>query len=96
MDQRIAKVSKVRPAGGRILRVRFVGDRREHELDLTRLFTDSRHFAPLLSDDQAFATPKIVEKGLGVAWPIETKWGHLDLSAETLRRLADEPQRSRS
>jgi hypothetical protein len=96
MDQRIAKVSKVRPAGGRILRVRFVGDRREHEIDLTSVFTRSRHLAPLMSDDRAFSTPKIVENGLGVAWPIETQWGHLDLSAETLRRLADEPQRSRS
>lgn len=92
MRQEITRVSKVRPAGGRALRVRFVGERRDHELDLTGLFARSRHFAPLMSDDELFAKPTIIEDGLGVAWPVETKWGHLDLSAETLRRIAEEQQ----
>jgi hypothetical protein len=74
------------------LRVRFVGDRHDHTLDLTGLFARSRHFAPLMTDDAVFAKPSIIEDGLGVAWPAETKWGRLDLSAETLRRIAEEQE----
>ena len=37
-----------------------------------------------------FAKIDIVDDGLGVAWPVETKWGHLDLSGSTLRRMAEE------
>jgi predicted DNA-binding transcriptional regulator AlpA len=33
-----------------------------------------------------------VEDGLGVAWPVKTKWGRLDVSASTLRRIAEEQQ----
>jgi hypothetical protein len=92
MEGDIVKISKVRAVGGRSLRVRFVGDRHDHMLDLTGLFARSRHFAPLMTDDDAFAKPSIVEDGLGVAWPVETKWGRLDLSAETLRRIAEEQE----
>ena len=52
----------------------------------------STHFAPLMDDPAAFAKARIAEGGLGVAWPIPTKWGRLDLSAETLRRMADEQE----
>jgi len=92
MREEIVRISKVRPAGGRSLRVRFVGDRHDRHLDLTGLFARSRHFAPLVADDRVFAKPTIVEGGLGVAWPVETKWGRLDLSAETLRRIAEEQE----
>jgi hypothetical protein len=34
----------------------------------------------------------IVEDGIGVAWPVQTKWGRLDVSAVTLRRIAEEQQ----
>jgi hypothetical protein len=88
----IAKLTKVRPAGGRVLRVRFAGDRRERELDLTGLIARSKHFLPLLDDPETFGKVKIVEGGLGVAWPVQTKWGRLDLSASTLRRIAEEQQ----
>jgi hypothetical protein len=91
MDDDMARVTRVRPAGGHVLRVRFAGDRRERELDLTGLIARSRHFAPL-NDAEAFAKVTIVEGGLGVAWPVQTKWGHLDVSASTLRRIADEQQ----
>jgi len=47
---------------------------------------------PLLNDADAFAKVRIVEGGIGVAWPTQTKWGPLDLSAATLRRIADEQQ----
>jgi hypothetical protein len=92
MREAIPRISKVRPAGGRSLRVRFLGERHDLKLDLTGLFARSRHFAPLLTDDEAFAKPTIVENGLGVAWPVETRWGRLDLSAETLRRIAEEQE----
>src|SRR5438046_1754893 len=39
-----------------------------------------------------FAKVTIVEDGLGVAWPIKTKWGRLDVSASTLRRIAEEQE----
>lgn len=91
MRDEMPKVTKVRPAGPRTLRVRFAGDRRERELDLTGLIARSLHFAPLMNDD-AFANARIVEGGLGVAWPIRTKWGRLDVSAATLRRIADEQE----
>jgi hypothetical protein len=88
----ITRVTKVRAAGERILRVRFAGDRRERELDLTGLMARSTHFAPLMDDREAFAKARIVEGGLGVGWPIRTKWGRLDVSASTLRRIAEEQE----
>ena len=82
----------MRPAAGRILRVRFGGDRREYKLDLTGLISRSRHFAPLMNDAEIFAGAEIIEDGLGVAWPVETKWGQIDVSATTLWRIAEEQQ----
>jgi DNA-binding XRE family transcriptional regulator len=92
MRDDMAKVTKVRPAGARSLRVRFAGERRERELDLTGLMARSVHFAPLMHDAGAFAGARIVEGGLGVAWPIRTKWGRLDVSASTLARIAEEQE----
>jgi hypothetical protein len=90
MIEPIPIVTKVRPFGAHMLRVRFAGDRRDYQLDLTGLFARSRHFAPLLEDTATFAKVGIIEDGIGIAWPIETKWGPLDVSATTLRRIADE------
>ncbi len=90
MPDDMERVTKVRPAGARTLCVRFAGERRERELDLSGLMARSAHFAPLMEDDSAFAKARIVEDGLGVAWPIRTNWGRLDVSAATLRRIADE------
>jgi hypothetical protein len=92
MPEDIVRIEKLRPAGGRALRVRFAGERRDRRLDLTGLLARSRHFSSLLRDEAVFARPTIIEDGLGVAWPIETKWGSLDLSAETLHRIAEEQQ----
>jgi hypothetical protein len=92
MPDAVDKVSSVRASGPRRLRVRFAGERRVHDLNLTGLFARSRHFAPLVSDANAFGRVGIVEGGLGIAWPVETKWGKLDLSAATLRRIAEEQQ----
>jgi hypothetical protein len=82
----------VHPAGGHVLRVRFAGDRRGRSLDLTGLIARSTHFAPLMDDARSFAKVVIVEDGLGLAWPIQTKWGRLDVSASTLRRIAEEQE----
>jgi hypothetical protein len=76
-----------------MLRVRFSGERGNHELDLTGLLARSTHFAPLMDDDKAFAKVRIIEGGLGVAWPVRTKWGRLDLSSSTLKRIAEEQQK---
>jgi hypothetical protein len=92
VSEEVTKLTKVRAAPGRVLRVRFAGDRGERELDLTGLIARSRHFMPLLEDAETFAKVKIVDDGLGVAWPVQTKWGRLDLSASTLRRIAEEQQ----
>jgi hypothetical protein len=92
MTEEVAKVIKLRASGGRTLRVRFAKDRREYELDLTGLFARSRHFAPLIGDTESFAKAAIIEDGLGIAWPVSTKWGPLDVSATTLRRIAEEQQ----
>jgi hypothetical protein len=86
------KVTKVHAAGERRLRVRFAGERRDHELDLTGLIARSKHFAPLMDDGEIFAQAAILDGGLGVAWPVKTQWGQLDLSATTLRRIAEEQQ----
>jgi DNA-binding XRE family transcriptional regulator len=90
MAEPIPIVTKIRALGARMLRVHFAGDRRDYRLDLTGLFARSRHFAPLLEDAVTFAKVGIIEDGIGIAWPIETKWGPLDISASTLRRIADE------
>jgi hypothetical protein len=92
MEGKVPKITKVTALGGHRLAVRFAGERRERALDLTGLIARSSHFAPLLRDAGTFAKVQIVEDGLGVAWPVQTKWGRLDLSAATLRRIADEQQ----
>ncbi len=88
----LPRLARVRAAPNHILRVRFVGERRDHRLDLTGLLARSKHFAPLMNDPKAFARVEIIEDGLGVAWPVPTRWGPLDLSASTLRRIAEEQQ----
>jgi DNA-binding XRE family transcriptional regulator len=88
----IARITKLRPVGDRVLRVRFAGEQHDRELDLTGLIARSTHFAPLIDDAETFAKVEIVEGGLGVAWPVETKWGGLDVSASTLRRIAEEQE----
>jgi hypothetical protein len=85
-------VIKVAPAGGRRLRIRFAGERRSLDLDLRGLIARSMHFAPLMGDTEMFSQVAIVDDGLGIAWPVKTKWGRLDVSASTLRRIADEQQ----
>lgn len=92
MRDEMKLVTKVLPAGGFVLRVRFAGHRHQRELDLTGLIARSTHFLPLLSDAETFARVEIVEDGLGVAWPVQTKWGRLDVSASTLWRIAEEQQ----
>ena len=81
MSDEVTRVTKVRPAGERILHICFAGDRRDHKLDLTGLIARSAHFAPLMDDPASFAKVAIIEDGLGVAWPVQTKWGRLDISA---------------
>jgi hypothetical protein len=92
MTDDVTRLTKMRPAGGRILHVRFAGDRRDRELDMTGLIARSAHFGPLMDDAETFAKAAIVEDGLGVAWPVQTKWGRLDVSASTLWRIAEEQQ----
>jgi hypothetical protein len=53
----------------------FGGDRRDYVLDLTGLIARGRFFAPLMNDADMFAKVDIVDNGLGVAWPVATKWG---------------------
>ena len=90
MDNDIARVTQVRPAGGHTLRVQFAGSVRESDIDLTGLLARSVNFAPLMDDAETLAKAAIVEDGLGIAWPVKTKWGRLDISAATLRRIAEE------
>jgi hypothetical protein len=75
MTEKVTRLIKARPVGGRMLRVRFAGDRRDYELDMTGLIARSAHFAPLMDDAETFGKVAIVEDGLGVAWPVQTKWG---------------------
>jgi hypothetical protein len=89
MSDEVTRVTKARPTGGHVLHVRFAGERKDRKLDLTGLIARSAHFAPLV-DDKSFAKAAIVEDGLGLAWPVETEWGRLDVSASTLKRIAEE------
>lgn len=86
----IPMVTKLRPVGSRTLRVRFAGERRDYQIDLTGFFARSKHFAPLVEDAATFAKVGIIEGGIGIAWPLKTRWGNLDVSAATLRRIAEE------
>ena len=90
MRDEVTRIAKVRPGADHVLRIRFLGERREHRVDMTGLIARSEHFAPLLNDPKAFSEAAVIEKGLGLAWPIQTKWGPLDVSASTLRRIAEE------
>ena len=88
----VTRVTKLRPTGARALRVRFAGGRRDRELDMTGLIARSAHFAPLMDDAEPFAKAAIIEDGLGVAWPIQTKFDRLDVSASAPRRIAEEQE----
>jgi hypothetical protein len=90
MSDDVTRLTKLRPADDRVLRVRSAGDRRDQKRDMTGLIARSAHSAPLMDDAETFAKAAIVEDGLGVAWPVRTKWGRgpLDVSASTLRRIA--------
>jgi DNA-binding XRE family transcriptional regulator len=90
MSDEVTRVTKARPAGGHVLYVRFAGERKDRKLDLTGLIARSTHFAPLVDDAESFAKAAIVEDGLGLAWPVQTQWGRLDVSASTLKRIAEE------
>jgi hypothetical protein len=90
MGDEVVRIRRVLPAEGLKLRVQFVGRRDHSDIDLTGLMARSAHFAPLMRDAAALAQVEIIEDGLGVAWPVETKWGRLDLSASTLDRIAQE------
>lgn len=90
MTDDIPKIRTVRATGGPTLRVLFAGERRAREVDLTGLLARSRHFAPLMQDEKAFSKVEVIDDGVGVAWPVETEWGRLDLSSSTLRRIAEE------
>ncbi len=92
MSASVTRMTKMCPAGERILHIRFAGDRRDRKLDLTGLIARSVHFAPLMENPASFAKVAIIEDGLGVAWPMQTKWGRLDVSASTLRRIAEEQE----
>jgi len=76
-----------------MLRVRFAGDPRDYQIDLTGFLAQGKHFAPLLEDAATFAKAVIVEDGIGIAWPLKTRCGDLDISASTLRRIAEEQLR---
>src|SRR5258708_12733522 len=93
MSDDIARVTKVRATGDRVLRVRFAGERRDRELDMTGLIARSVHFAPLMDDARAFAKVAIVEHDLGVTWPIKTKWGRVHVSATTPLPIPPDPHR---
>jgi len=90
MTDDIVRIRKVRALEGLKLRVQFAGRRDHRDIDLVGLMARSAHFAPLMSDAHAFAQAEIIEDGLGVAWPVQTQWGRLDLSAATLERIASE------
>lgn len=92
MTDDIPRIRTARAAKGHTLRVLFAGERRAHDIDLSGLLARSRHFALLLEDEKAFSNVEVVDDGIGVAWPIETKWGRLDLSSSTLGRIAEEQQ----
>jgi hypothetical protein len=93
MAKEIPIATKVSSDGGNMLRVRFAGDRRDYRIDLAGLFARSPNFAPLVDDAKVFAKVGIMEDGIGISWPIKTKSGCLDISASTLRRIADEAVR---
>lgn len=90
MTEDVTRIRKVQPSGDCKLRLHFVGESKPLQVDLTGLIGSSKHFAPLIRDADAFAGVVIVEEGLAVAWPVETAWGRLDVSASTLKRIAEE------
>jgi hypothetical protein len=92
MPDDVFRLTKVSPGGNNLLRVRFAGDRRDRTLDLTDLFARSVHFAPLKDDAAAFEKATMLEGGLGVSWPVQSKWGPLDVSAATLHRIAQQQE----
>jgi hypothetical protein len=91
MAGELAKVTSVRPAGDHVLCTRFEGDAHEYRLDLTGLIARSKHFAPLQDDANVVARLEIVEGGLGVARPVQTKW---DTSTFPPRRCGGLPKSS--
>ena len=93
MIEKIPRINRARAIGPGVLRIDFAGEKSSRDVDVSGLIARSRNFAPL-ADETIFDKVEVVEDGLGVAWPVETTWGRLDLSASTLHRIGDE-QRQR-
>jgi hypothetical protein len=88
IHKEIPLVTEVHALDDGTLGVRFARDKREYHVNLRGLFARSSHFMLLGKNPEAFARVAIIENGLGLAWPVETRWGYLDISAWTVRRLA--------
>lgn len=80
---KLPRLKSVKPLAGRKLRLEW-RDGRSHLCDLTGLIARSPTLAPL-ADAEIFSKAKLIDWGAGVGWP-----NGLDLSAQTLRRIAEE------
>ncbi len=85
-------IARIATEPGFILVATFSGEETPRRADLTGLIARSRWFRPLADQPEAFAKVKIINRGGGLEWPVETEFGNLDLSADTVLRIAQEQE----
>jgi len=81
------RLTSVAPLPGLRLAFTLKGERGKRVADLTGVVASVAVLAPL-ADETVFARAAVVDWGVGVAWSPEDDPERLDLSAETLVRLA--------
>lgn len=86
MESKMHRIARLRPGAEPLTLVLDWDDGTRTPVDLTGLIARSRHIGAL-ADQALFAQAETIEDGHGVEWP-----GGLDLSAGTLRLLAEEQQ----
>lgn len=92
IDRDMPSLTNVEPGEGWTLKLRFEGDEREYVADLTGLLARSRPLGVLKDQPEAFRKARIILAGSGIQWPAEYEGELLDLSADTLLRIAEEQE----
>ncbi|BBK41810.1 hypothetical protein STVA_18300 [Allostella vacuolata] len=92
VDRDMPTLRKVEASEGWTLKLWFEGEDRPYFADLAGLLARSRPMAALRDRPERFGQVRIIMAGAGVQWPVEYEGELLDLSADTLFRIAEEQE----
>ncbi len=87
MQTATPNIRAVRAGKGRLLVVIWKNGA-ESGIDLSKHLATFVSLGPLVANDALFRTVKVGESGWSVHWPDESEFDHLQISSDTLWRLA--------